>query len=159
MRCPESNIRSFFLPVLLAVAGVLQGAPDNKSTNGQKIDLPVPIGEPVKGIKIPQYDENGKLTMNLIADDAKKLDDSHVEFGKLKVQFSGNDEKDIVVEIPHSILNLESKVLVADSETTITRDDFQIVGQSAEFNTSSRRGEFKGRVHASFSNPSGVNVP
>ena len=146
MRCPESNIRSFFLPVLLAVAGVLQGAPDNKSTNGQKIDLPVPIGEPVKGIKIPQYDENGKLTMNLIADDAKKLDDSHVEFGKLKVQFSGNDD-------------LESKVLVADSETTITRDDFQIVGQSAEFNTASRRGEFKGRVHASFSNPSGVNVP
>lgn len=152
MRSTDSKVRNLLLPALLAAAGALQGAPELPPNPAQTIDLPVPVGEPVKGIKIPQYDENGKLTMNLVADDAKKLDESHVEFGKLKVQFSDRDEKDIVVEIPHSVLNLETKVLVADSETTIKRDDFEIVGQSAEFDTASRRGAFKGRIRASFSN-------
>lgn len=121
-------------------------------SKGSKIDLPVPIGEPVKGIKVPQYDEQGKLTMCLNAETALKLDDRKVELNKLKVLFNDKEEKEIVVEIPHSILDMESKVLIADSETVIRREDFEIVGQSAEFDTFSRSGTFKGRVHASFQN-------
>ena len=91
-------------------------------SQSQKIDLPIPVGEPVKGIKIPQYDENGKLTMNLIADTARKLDEKQVEFGKLKIEFNDKEEKTISVEIPHSILDMESKKLVADTETLIHRE-------------------------------------
>lgn len=126
---------------------------------GQKMDLPIPVGEPVKGIKIPQYDENGKLTMNLIAETARKLDEKQVEFGKLKIEFSEKDEKTIIVEIPHSILDMESKVLIADSETQIHREDFEIIGQSAEFDTIARSGTFKGRVHASFRNGETADLP
>ena len=86
------------------------------SKNDRKIDLPVPIGEPVKGIKIPQYDDAGKLTMCLTAETAQKLDEQQVELHKLKVQFDDKEEKEIVVEIPHSFLNLETKMLTADSE-------------------------------------------
>ncbi len=118
--------------------------------NGQKIDLPVPVGEPVKGIKIPQYDDAGKLTMCLTADTAQKLNEHQVELNKLKVQFDDKEEKEIVVEIPHSMLDLETKILTADSETVIRREDFEIVGQSAVFDTLARQGTFKGRVHASF---------
>lgn len=129
------------------------------ASKGQKIDLPIPVGEPVKGIKIPQYDENGAMTMNLIADTARKLDEKKVEFGKLKIDFNDKDEKTICVEIPHSILDMETKVLVADSETTIHRDDFEIIGQSAEFDTVARSGTFKGRVHASFRNGETADLP
>lgn len=132
---------------------------EQTSSRGTKIDLPVPVGEPVKGIKVPQYDENGKLTMSLTAETALKLDDRKVELGKLKVLFTDKEEKEIVVEIPHSILDMESKVLVADSETVIRRDDFEIVGQSAEFDTFSRSGTFKGRVHASFQNGAPSELP
>jgi len=125
-------------------------------SQGEKIDLPVPVGEPVKGIKIPQYDEKGKLTMNLIAETAKKIDDRQVEFDKLKVQFDDQEQKEIVVEIPHSIIDMETKALVADSPTTIHREDFDIVGQGAEFDTVSRRGILKGHVTASFRNPNPV---
>ncbi len=118
--------------------------------HGQKIDLPVPVGEPVKGVKIPQYDEQGNLTMSLSAESARKLDENRVELGKLRVQFNEKAEKEIVVEIPHSFLDLESKMLVADSETLISREDFEIVGQSAEFDTAARKGVFKGHVRASF---------
>ena len=123
---------------------------------GEKIDLPVPVGEPVKGIKIPQYDEKGKLTMNLSAETAKKIDDRQVEFGKLKVQFADQEQQEIVVEIPHSFIDMETKVLVADSPTTIHREDFDIVGQGAQFDTVSRRGILKGHVTASFRNPNPV---
>ena len=128
-------------------------------SKGAKIDLPVPVGEPVKGIKVPQYDDQGKLTMSLNAETALKLDDRKVELGKLKVLFSEKDEKEITVEIPHSILDMESKVLVADSETVIRREDFEIVGQSAEFDTFSRSGTFKGKVHASFQNGAPSELP
>lgn len=124
----------------------------NGQSRGQKIDLSVPVGFPVKGIKIPQYDERGKLTMNLMAETARKLDDRQVEFGKLKVQFSDQEEKEIVVEIPHSILDMETKVLIADTPTLIHREDFEIVGEGAEFDTVVRRGTLKGHVHASFRN-------
>jgi hypothetical protein len=122
------------------------------NTSSQKIDLPVPLGEPIKGLKIPQYDETGKLTMCLTAETARKINDLQVEFHKLKVQFDEKEEKEIIVEIPHSMLNLETKILTADSETLIQREDFEIVGQSAAFDTLARQGSFKGRVHASFLN-------
>lgn len=126
---------------------------------GQKIDLPIPVGEPVKGIKIPQYDENGKLTMNLLAETALKLDEKQIEFGKLKIEFNDKEEKTITVEIPHSILDMESKKLVANTETLIHREDFEIIGQSAEFDTVARSGTFKGRVHASFRNGETADLP
>ncbi len=127
--------------------------------HGQKIDLPVPVGEPVKGVKIPQYDEQGNLTMSLSAESARKLDENRVELGKLRVQFNEKAEKEIVVEIPHSFLDLESKMLVADSETLISREDFEIVGQSAEFDTAARKGVFKGHVRASFRNENPILPP
>jgi len=134
------------------------GTPAVTSTNGSAIDLPVPVGEPVKGIRIPQYDESGKLTMNLSAETARKLDDTRVELEGLKVAFNDKDEKQIVVEIPHSFLDLGTKILTADSQTVITREDFDITGQSAMFDTATRSGSFKGHVKASFRNDASAPV-
>lgn len=177
MRLPDSSFLRLVMGLLfLETAGLVGAAPDSAflGTNkapaparvaskgngqGQKIDLPIPVGEPVKGIKIPQYDENGKLTMNLIAETALKLDEKQVEFGKLKIEFNDKEEKTITVEIPHSILDMESKMLVANSETLIHREDFEIIGQSAEFDTVGRSGTFKGRVHASFRNGETADLP
>ena len=181
MRLPERPIRHLLptlLPTLFAflAQGSLTAAPAATpapattnavapaalaaaATNGEKMDLPVPVGEPIKGIKIPQYDEQGKLTMNLTADSALKLDERQVEFKDLKIQFSDKEEKEIVVEIPHSILNLETKILTADTKTVIHREDFEIIGENAEFDTTARTGKFKGPVHASFRNPSSNDLP
>ena len=126
---------------------------------GEKIDLPVPIGEPITGIKIPQYDEEGKLSMTLVAGTAKKLDEQKVELNDLKVKFSDKEEKEIVVEIPHALLDIETKVLVADSKTVISREDFDIEGQHAEFDTVTRTGTFKGPVRASFRNSATTELP
>lgn len=179
MRSPERNIRLRLLALLVPLVAVVplkaapsaSGTPAPKnpdvsavasvatSTNIEKMDLPVPVGEPIKGIKIPQYDENGKLTMNLVADTALKLDERQVEFKDLKILFSDKEEKEIVVEIPHSILDLETKILIADTKTIIRREDFEIIGETAEFDTIARTGKFKGSVHATFRNSSPTDQP
>lgn len=123
------------------------------------IDIPIPVGEPVSGIKIPQYDEEGKLSMTLLAGKARKLDDRKVEFENLKIRFTDKEGKEILVEIPHALLDTETKVLVADSKTAISRDDFDIAGDNVEFDTVSRTGRFKGRVRASFRNGASFGQP
>ena len=126
---------------------------------GEKMDLPIPVGEPITGIKIPQYDEEGKLSMTLLAGTARKIDDEKVELNNLKVKFSDKEEKEIVVEIPHALLDTETKMLVSISKTMISREDFDIEGQNAEFDTVARTGQFKGPVHASFRNGSPTDLP
>jgi len=140
-------------PVVVLIAMVLLGvtlrAADPQSA---PIDIPIPVGEPVTGIKIPQYDESGKISMTLLAGKARKLDDSKVEFENLKISFTDKEGKEILVEIPHALLDTQTKLLTADSKTVITRDDFDLDGEKAEFDTVTRTGKFKGRVRASFRN-------
>jgi hypothetical protein len=126
---------------------------------GEKMDLQIPVGEPITGIKIPQYDEEGKLSMTLLAGTARKIDDEKVELNNLKVKFSDKEEKEIVVEIPHALLDTETKMLVSISKTMISREDFDIEGEQAEFDTVSRTGTFKGRVRASFRNGAPSELP
>jgi len=165
VRLTDRHCHCAALLAALLAAGILKAAPSPSpeaspsQLHGKKIDLPVPVGEPVKGIKIPQYDEQGNLTMSLSAESARKLDENRVELGKLRVQFDDKAEKEIVVEIPHSFLDLETKMLVADSETLISREDFEIVGQGAEFDTAARKGVFKGHVRASFRNEKPILTP
>lgn len=126
---------------------------------GEKMDLPIPVGEPITGIKIPQYDDTGKLAMTLMAGTARKIDDEKVELNNLKVKFSDKEEKEIVVEIRHALLDIESKMLVSISKTMISREDFDIEGQNAEFDTVARTGKFKGPVRASFRNGATSELP
>lgn len=176
MRLPDPKIPLCLLALLAPLCAVvpLQAAPAvpaatpsptnaaipaASAARGEKMDLPVPVGEPIKGIKIPQYDEQGKLTMNLVAETALKLDERQVEFKNLRIQFSDKEEKEIVVEIPHSVLDMETKILVADTKTVIRREDFDIAGEQAEFDTMARTGRFKGPVRASFRNTQPSDQP
>lgn len=176
MRLPDPNLRlQILIAAFLCAAMPLRAAqpPAAKSTpakaapspslavatNAGAMDVPVPVGEPVKGIKIPQYDEQGKLTMNLTAETALKLDERKVEFNNLRIQFADKEEKEIIVEIPHSILDLDTRLLVADTKTVIRREDFDIAGDKAEFDTVARTGTFKGPVRASFRNGASTDLP
>lgn len=152
-----------FLPGLLSICVIqaAEGAPGptpaptlvKTNAPSQPMDIPIPVGETISGIKIPQYDESGNVSMSLLAVKARKLNDTQVEFENLKVSFTDKEGKEILVEIPHAVLDTESKRLTADSKTMITRDDFDIVGEKAEFDTVSRAGTFKGAVRASFRKP------
>lgn len=116
------------------------------------IDLPAPVGEDMKGIIIPQYDAEGHLVMNFMAEKARKINEHEVEIDSLKIGFFEKDGKDVTVLVPHGIFNLETKILSADSEVTIKREDFNMVGSSATFDTTKRFGTMKGHVHTEIRN-------
>ena len=127
-----------------------QQTPDKERL--RPIDLPAPVGEDMKGITIPQYDADGRLSMKLFTETARKMSDDQVSMSQLKIEFFEKDGKDITVIVPHGIFNLTTKILSADSEMSIKREDFEIIGQSAEFDTIKRCGTMKGHVHTDIRN-------
>jgi len=117
-----------------------------------EIDLPAPVGEEMKGIIIPQYDADGKLKMKLSCETARKTDEHNVAIHGLKVEFFEKEGHDVTVTVPDSTFNLATTVLSTEMTTTIKREDFSMVGDSATFDTTKRFGTMKGHVHTEIRN-------
>jgi hypothetical protein len=117
-----------------------------KEDPAKEFDIPVPLGIPVKGIKIPHRNEEGKLVMTIEAEVAKKLDDQHVEMENMKIESFDDEGKKINIEIPHSIFNLETRILVGDTHALIRREDFEVTGDAVEFNTKTRYAILRGKI-------------
>ena len=125
----------------------------DKKDNGKKdskepgqFNFPVPQGMPVHGIKVPHRDENGKLVMVLEAEVANKLDDQHIEMTNMKIDAFDDDGKKIYIELPSSIFNLDTRILTGQTHALIRRDDFEITGDSLEFNIKNRQGTIRGHI-------------
>jgi hypothetical protein len=112
----------------------------------EEIDIPVPDGVPVKGIKVPSYSTDGKLLMMLDAEQARKLDAERIEFENLKIDAYSDDDKKIYVELPRSIFNLTTRILTSESRVLIRREDFELVGDAGEFYTKNRFAKILGNV-------------
>lgn len=119
---------------------------EKKKEGEQGFDIPVPLGIPVKGIKIPHRNEEGKLIMTIEADVAKKLDEQHIDMENMKIESFDDDGKKINIELPHSIFNLDTRILTGDSHALIRREDFEITGDSVEFNTKTRNAVLRGNI-------------
>ncbi len=126
-------------PAREQAASTPEAKPDN-------FDLPLPLGMPVNGIRVPQYDEDGKMLMLLEAATAKRIDDTRIEMEDVKVEASDEDGRKIFVELPYSIFNLESRILTGDKSALIRREDFEITGDSIDFNTKTRFGTMRGNI-------------
>ncbi|MFZ4775903.1 MAG: hypothetical protein ACOYM3_11085 [Terrimicrobiaceae bacterium] len=141
--------------LLLAISALLlttgyaadKPAKEDKKEEAQKdFDVPMPVGIPVKGIKIPHRNEEGKLLMTIEAEVAKKLDAEHLEMENMKIEAFDEDGKTINIELPHSIFNLETRILNGDTHALIRREDFEITGDSVEFNTKTRFATLRGKI-------------
>jgi hypothetical protein len=110
-------------------------------------DVPVPLGIPVKGIKIPHRDEKGKLVMTIEAEVATKLDDKHIDMENMKIESLDDEGKTMNIELPHSIFDLDTRILSGDSRAVIRREDFEITGDTVEFDTKTRNATLRGKIH------------
>ncbi len=117
-----------------------------KDATEQAFDIPVQKGEPVKGIKIPHYDKDGKLQMMFDAEVATKIDDSHVEMENLKIDAYSDDGKKFYIELPRAVFNLETRVMNGQGHVLIRREDFEINGDSGVFNVKTRNATIFGNV-------------
>jgi hypothetical protein len=120
--------------------------PSPTPDDGPEIDIPVPQGEKIKGIKIPHYGPDGKLIMMFDAETAMKTDETHIAMEVLKIDAYSEDGQKIYIELPTAVFNLETRIMAGDNNVLVRRDDFEITGKQGEFNTKTRFAKIVGNV-------------
>ena len=110
-------------------------------------NIPLPIGHEAKGLVLPDFDLEGHLRGKFEAASAKRLDEEHIGFHSLKITtFTPENKPDMTIQLSDSVLNLKTRVLSSNDRTTIQRADFNIAGDSVEFDTNTRTGKLVGNV-------------
>ena len=110
-------------------------------------NVPLPIGHEAKGLILPDFDLDGHLRGKFVAGTARRIDQDHMGFRDLKITtFTPENKLDLQIDMPTSVLDLKTRILSSQDRTTVRRADFNIVGDSIEFDTNTRTGRMIGNV-------------
>ncbi len=108
-----------------------------------RLDLPVPKGQPQKGLRIPIYSPDGKLMMSFQIGVAEVVDADNIKMGELRLEtFKENGDHEFEIDLPDSIFNAKTRELTSKVHVKIKRHDFEITGNSMTFNTQTKVGTF-----------------
>jgi hypothetical protein len=124
------------------------GATSSASPGEQSLtNIPLPIGHEAKGLVLPDFDGDGRLRGKFEAGTAHRIDQEHVGFQHLKITtFTPESQPDLQIDMHTSVLDLKTRILSSQERTTIQRSDFNIAGDSVQFDTNSRTGRLIGNV-------------
>lgn len=131
--------------------------PKPKSSPSAVSGIPLPIGQEIKGLVLPDFDLNGHLRTRFEAGTAKRIDNERIQFTGLKViSFTPENTIDLQIDLPESIFDLNTRLLRSQQRTTIRRADFEIAGDTLQFNTTDRKGTLTGNVKMVISDSSTI---
>ena len=144
-RAQESAKNSTTEKTMPAAALVVKNADAAKEKD--RLDLPVPKGQPQRGLRIPIYSPDGKLMMSFQIGVAEVVDADHIKMGDLRLEtFKEDGEHEFEIDLPDSVFNAKTKELTSKAHVKIKRHDFEITGNSMTFNTETKVGTFGGGV-------------
>jgi hypothetical protein len=110
-------------------------------------NIPLPIGHEAKGLVLPDFDGEGHLRGKFEAGTARRIDQGHVGFQQLKITtYTPENRPDLQIDMHTSVLDLKTRILSSQERTTVQRADFNIVGDSVQFDTNTRTGRLVGNV-------------
>jgi hypothetical protein len=110
-------------------------------------NIPLPVGHQAKGLVLPDFDLEGHLRGKFEAVSAKRIDEEHIGFHSLKITtYTPENKTDLTIELSESVLNLKTRILSSNERTFIKRADFDIAGDSVEFDTNTHTGKLIGNV-------------
>jgi len=110
-------------------------------------NIPLPIGHEAKGLVLPDFDGEGRLRGKFEAGTARRIDQEHIGFQHLKITtYTPESQPDLQIDMHTSVLDLKTRVLSSQERTIIQRADFNIAGDSVQFDTNSRTGRLIGNV-------------
>jgi lipopolysaccharide export system protein LptC len=111
------------------------------------LNVPLPVGQSAKGVHIPVFDEDGKMQMFLNVDAMLRKDDDHLQMTNTKVEiYNDQGAPDMGIDLPVSLLDLNTRVLTSDHSFTMHQTDFELTGDTLEFDTVTRIGKIFGNV-------------
>ena len=116
---------------------------------GRRIELPVPLGHDVKGLRLPIRNDQGKVEMLFDMESARRLDEQNIEMHTVTIQTYNQQtlKPDAKIELESSTMNLDTEVITTKKPVRISRDDFVLTAESGEFNSKSRQGAVFGNIH------------
>jgi hypothetical protein len=124
-----------------------QAAPSASPGEQSLTNIPLPIGHEAKGLVLPDFDGDGHLRGKFEAGTAHRIDREHIGFAQLKITtYTPEDQQDLRIDMSTSVLDLKTRILSSKSRTTIQRADFNIAGDSVEFDTNNKTGRLVGNV-------------
>jgi hypothetical protein len=110
-------------------------------------NIPLPVGHEAKGLTLPDFDSEGRLRGKFIATTARRVDQEHIQFQDLKITtFTPENQTDLQIDMQTSVFDLKTKILSSQQRATVKRVDFNIVGDSIQFDTNTRTGRMIGNV-------------
>lgn len=110
-------------------------------------NIPLPIGHEAKGLVLPDFDVDGRLRGKFEAGTAHRIDQEHVGFQQLKITtYTPESQTDLQIDMRTSVLDLKTRILSSQERTTIQRSDFNIAGDSVQFDTNAKTGRLIGNV-------------
>jgi hypothetical protein len=132
---------------LFVSAAALGLADDN--AEGRRIDLPVPIGHDVKGLRVPVRNDQGKVEMQFDMESARRLDDQNIEMHTVTIQTYNEQtfKPDAKINLEAATMNLDTEVITTKKPLRITREDFFLTADAGEFNSKTRHGTVFGNIH------------
>ena len=113
----------------------------------KKMSFPIPEGHDSKGLRIPYMDGEGRKTMYFVIGVARRTDPEHVEMSDLEIEtFDEEGNSEMAIDLPTSTLDLTTRIITTQKQVRIKRDDFELTGETMEFNTETKEGKLGGKV-------------
>jgi hypothetical protein len=143
----NSFAKEFFCCAL--VTGTALFAPAEEPVPGRKIEVPVPIGHEVKGLRVPVRNEEGKMEMQFDMESAKRISDQDIEMHAATIQTYDQQttKPDAKIELKIAMMNLDTNVIKTSDPVRVSREDFVLTADGGEFNSKLRQGRVVGSVH------------
>jgi len=169
---PQRLLRSAALAVLAALlitlamapktsdareqtASVQASSPDH--TTGEKaatsssglaaIAKIIPVGHEQKSVVVPNY--SGTRISSLIrASKMQRLDDERLALKDVIItSYDDSEAEEMVVTMPTAIYHLQTAILEGTSRSSVSRDDFDLFGDTMLFVSSDNFGRAEGNLH------------
>src|SRR5215831_9252840 len=124
-----------------------KAGPTSSPAEQSLTNIPLPIGHEAKGLVLPDFDGDGHLRGKFEAGTAHRIDQEHIGFKQLKIMtYTPENQPDLTIDMSTSVLDLKTRILSSKERTKIQRADFNIAGDSVEFDTNSKTGRLIGNV-------------
>lgn len=106
----------------------------------------LPLGQKNLDVKIPSF-KDGLPSSLIRAGSMTRLDDEYMEMEKLDIRLFGEArDKDVRVQLVTGEYHMPSQLLSSEQRSRISREDFQLEGDSLVFDTKSQQGKMTGNV-------------
>jgi len=146
------RFRRFSLLTALLAFSACAAAAEDKEEEGisAEVEIPVSIGQVLKGMRLPHYDKNkpDKLSLRFNADSAERTSETEFTFKGLRIEVFDDSAEKAALEVilNDAIFDRPTNRLKSIDRAKIKGEQFEIIGRQLEFDAKTRNSRLSGPV-------------